>query len=110
MQKPTSNQTIYVDTSNITQVVEVNGNLSVIPKEEFKPLTLHDIGKSAIDQGLPFLFVCDGEVNQSALKLYQKNEKWLIKKLTQLNLETKNTLLAGVDEKGLFYAQKRKCT
>jgi cell division protein FtsB len=30
MQKPTSSQTIYVDTSNITQVVEVNENLSVI--------------------------------------------------------------------------------
>ena len=32
MQKPTSSQTIYVDTSNITQVVEVNENLSVIGK------------------------------------------------------------------------------
>lgn len=30
MQKPTSSQTVYVDTSNITQVVEVNGNLNVI--------------------------------------------------------------------------------
>ena len=30
MQKPTSSQTIYVDTSNITQVVEVNENLSII--------------------------------------------------------------------------------
>ena len=30
MQKPTSSQTIYVDTSNITQVVEVNKNLNVI--------------------------------------------------------------------------------
>lgn len=32
MQKPTSSQTIYVDTSNITQVVEVNENLNVIEK------------------------------------------------------------------------------
>lgn len=30
MQKPTSSQTVYVDTSNITQVVEVNENLNVI--------------------------------------------------------------------------------
>lgn len=30
MQKPTSTQTIYVDTSNITQVVEVNEKLSFI--------------------------------------------------------------------------------
>lgn len=30
MQKPTSSQTIYVDTSNITQVVEVNENLSIL--------------------------------------------------------------------------------
>lgn len=32
MQKPTSSQTIYVDTSNITQVVEVSENLNVIEK------------------------------------------------------------------------------
>lgn len=30
MQKPTSSQTVYVDTSNITQVVEANENLNVI--------------------------------------------------------------------------------
>lgn len=32
MQKPTSSQTIYVDTSNVTQVVEVSENLNVIEK------------------------------------------------------------------------------
>lgn len=30
MQKPSSSQTVYIDTSNITQVIEVNENLSVI--------------------------------------------------------------------------------
>lgn len=30
MQKPTSSQTVYVDTSNITQVLEANKNLNVI--------------------------------------------------------------------------------
>lgn len=30
MQKPSSSQTVYVDTSNITQVVEVNGNIGII--------------------------------------------------------------------------------
>lgn len=44
MQKPTSNQTVYVDTSNITQVVEVNENLGVIEKIiHYMKETLKDI-------------------------------------------------------------------
>jgi len=44
MQKPTSSQTIYVDTSNITQVVEVSENLNV--KENIinnKKITINNI-------------------------------------------------------------------
>jgi len=99
---------------NITEIAyaifETNGSLSVITKTEYTPITPNDIGKHPKYKGLPFLFVCDGEINETALEIYQKNEKWLLRHLSRMNLDLKSVLLAGVDENGVFYAQKRKCT
>ncbi len=79
-------------------ILETSGNLSIILKK-----------KPAIEKenynGLPFMFVCDGEVNYKALELYGKNIEWLNKKIE--NTEVSEILFAGVTEDGKFYMQKR---
>ena len=63
-------------------VLETNGQLSVIKKEE--PLTAKDLGINLQAKKLPCLLVMDGEINSEELKRCQKDEKWLIHKLKDL--------------------------
>lgn len=80
-------------------ILETSGNLSIVLKK-----------KQVIEEdnflGLPFMFICDGKVNQKALNLYSKNEEWLKKSLK--NTDISNVLYAGVTETGKFYFQKRE--
>ena len=79
-------------------ILETSGNLSVIPKTS-------EESEEKKYKGLPFMFICDGEINEKALNLYKKNTEWLKK---QLNGEkTSEILFAGIDKSGKFYMQKR---
>ena len=80
-------------------VLETSGNLSVVQK------TKPDINKNNYC-GIPFMFICDGEISHKALGLYNKNAEWLTKKLN--GTSEKDILFAGVDENGKFYMQKRE--
>lgn len=80
-------------------VLETSGNLSITAKT--KPEQ-----KETKYLGIPFMFICDGEVSYKALKLYNKNKEWLTKRLN--GVEEKDVLFAGVDENGKFYMQKRE--
>lgn len=79
-------------------ILETSGNISIILKK-----------KPAVEKenynGLPFMFVCDGEISNKALELYGKNIDWLNKKLESVNVS--DILFAGVNEDGKFYMQKR---
>ncbi len=63
-------------------VLETNGQLSVIKKEE--PLTAKDLGINLQAKKLPCLLVMDGEINSEELRRCQKDEKWLMRKLKDL--------------------------
>ncbi len=80
-------------------ILETSGNLSIIQKTRAKT---EEIKYS----GIPFMFVCDGDISQKALELYGKNIEWLKKHLD--GTQIKDVLYAGVDENGKFYFQKRK--
>lgn len=80
-------------------ILETSGNLSVILKK------IPAVEKENYN-GLPFMFVCDGEVSHKALELYGKNIEWLNKKIE--NTKVSEILFAGVTEDGKFYMQKRK--
>ena len=99
----------YQDTTGIAYAIfETNGGLSVIPTTQNRPLTLQDIGQKKRYKGLPFLLICDGKINYTALQIYNKNEEWLLEKLSAAECKVQNVFLAGVDENGKFYVQKRK--
>ncbi len=80
-------------------ILETSGNLSIMYKKI--PKTEKENYK-----GIPFMFICDGEVSDKALSLYNKNRKWLWDKIE--GEEEKNILFAGVDENGKFYFQLRE--
>lgn len=79
-------------------ILETSGNLSLFYKKT------EDNEQNY--KGIPFMFVCDGEISHKALNLYNKDETWLRKKLETTNMS--DVLFAGVDEKGKFYMQTRE--
>lgn len=80
-------------------ILETSGNLSIIPKTRTKTEEIKYLG-------IPFMFVCDGDISQKTLELYGKDIEWLKKHLD--GTQIKDILYAGVDENGKFYFQKRK--
>ena len=79
-------------------ILETSGNMSIFTKKKQETEENYN--------GLPFMFVCDGEISHKALELYNKTSEWLYKKLG--NTKVSEVLFAGVDENGRFYMQKRK--
>lgn len=89
-------------------IFETNGSLSIIPKSGSRPATPNDFQMNVKYKGLPFMLVCDGKINENALKAFEKDEKWLLNKVYSKGVNTiEDVLLASVDEAGTFYLQKR---
>ena len=97
----------YFDISQIEYaLMEANGNLSILPKGEYLPVTIKDMKLKAQQQGLCANLVIDGKVMPNNLKNIKKDEKWLRKELKVKgynNLD--NILLATFDinEKLVIY-------
>lgn len=78
--------------------MECNGDLSIMPKSEYKPVTIKDLNLKHQVQGLCANVVIDGKIMDNNLKNMGKEVSWLEK---QLNIKgyknTKNILLATLD-------------
>ena len=89
-------------------IFETNGSLSIIEKSSERAAIPKDFGFKPKYKGMPFLFVCDGKIDAEALKIYGKDENWLNKQFRTAGAkDAQEVLLAGVDEDGEFYIQKR---
>ena len=96
----------YFDISEIEYaIMEANGTLSILPKGEYKPLTVQDMNLKAQKQGLCANVIIDGEIMYNNLENIHKTEKWLLKELKIKGKELKDILLATVDvnEKLVLY-------
>lgn len=62
-------------------VMEANGNLSILPKSDYKPVTLKDMNIKKENSGLCANIVIDGKIMKKNLINMNKDEKWLEKVL-----------------------------
>lgn len=80
-------------------VMESNGELSVIPKPDKKPLTPSDMGIVKSKEMIPLMIICDGFLYQSSLERLQWSEDYLKSLLTPMNIFSfNNVLIAFCDE------------
>ncbi|HOV26564.1 MAG TPA: DUF421 domain-containing protein [Pseudobacteroides sp.] len=99
-------------TSNIQDIeyaiLETNGQLSIIPKSQKRPVTPEDLKIQTDYEGIPLDLVIDGVINYSNLEKAKLDENWL---LTQLNnhdiKDTKEALFVSLDSSGKLYFQKK---
>lgn len=89
-------------------IIESNGNLSVIPKSNKRPLTPEDIGINPQYEGIPYLLISDGVLNQDALKNAGVTVEWLFQHLNEYNIsDIEDVFVATVDSAGKFFIQKK---
>ncbi len=102
----------YFDISEIEYaILEVNGNVSVLPKGENKNITIKDMNLPVKKQGLCANVIIDTRVMSGNLKNINKTGEWLKKELKIKGYkDTSNILLATVDqdEKLIVYEKNVK--
>lgn len=98
-------------------IMETNGNISIMPKNSSSPANRVDLNLKIPDEPLPLPIILDGKINTENLKLVNKDNKWLERKLKQNNIKDPKdvfiAILYSTSEKLYFqykdsYYQKEK--
>ena len=89
-------------------VMEANGNLSILPKSDYKPATLKDLNIKKSNDGLCANIVIDGKVMKKNLINMNKDEKWLEQVLkTKGYDDLSKILLVTLDNKNQIHIYKK---
>lgn len=88
-------------------IVEPNGQISVMKKEEYLPVTPKDMNISPSPSDISIEVIYDGLIIEEHLKWFKKDKKWLKKELKKRNInDPSEVFLATMDNTGNFYADK----
>ncbi len=88
----------YFDIGEIEYaLMEANGELSILPKEKYRNVTLEDLNIYKTQKGLCANVIIDGKIMKENLKNINKSEEWLLTKIG--NNDLTNILLATIDNK-----------
>lgn len=89
-------------------ILETNGQLSIIPKSQKRPLNAEDLNLSTKYEGLPLDVIVDGSVNYKNLEKANLDEIWLKTELSKFGISNeKDVLFASLDTDGNLYYQKK---
>ena len=89
-------------------VLEVNGSLSVLLKENKQPATVGDLNIKTEKEGLPLTVISDGKIIQESIKELKTTEEKVNEILKANKLSTKEVFLLNLDRFGNFTLVKRK--
>lgn len=89
----------FFDISQIKYaIMEADGKISFLPKEEYLPVTNKDMNLKPSNQGLCANVIIDGKIMKKNLENINKDESWLIKNLKIKGYnDLKDILLATID-------------
>lgn len=88
-------------------VLEVNGSLSVLLKEDKQPATVGDLNIKTAREGLPLPVISDGKIIKESIKALQISETKVKEIINANKLQTKEVFLLNLDRYGNFTLIKR---
>lgn len=90
----------YFDISQISYaVMEVNGEISILPRAVYKPLTPKDMELKVSKEMFLGNVIIDGKIMHKNLRILHKDEEWLLKELKIKGYkDVSNILLCTLDE------------
>ena len=89
-------------------ILETNGEISVILKNNKKTVTIEDLNLESDYTGMSFNLIIDGKIVDDNLQKIGKNRKWLNNKLKEKKTKSENVLIATIDELGNMFIQEKK--
>lgn len=90
-------------------IIESTGQLSVLKKAEYEPLTAKDMNITKKSQGISTELIYDGILIEENLKQLNKDKKWLMKQLKSQGIkDVSEVFLATLNPAGSFYVDKYK--
>ncbi len=94
----------YFDISEVYYaILETNGEISVIPKSAYKPLTPDDMNITVEQEQAPVTIIIDGELQRDNLKIFNKDEAWVNGVLKKEGFkDIKSILLMTFDNKNVY--------
>lgn len=89
-------------------VLETNGHLSIIKKENLRPVTPTDLKLTAKPSDLPLVIINDGKLFEDNLTKSGVDKNWLMNNLSMYNVSDISSIyLATIDKsKGLYVSKK----
>ncbi|WZL72429.1 DUF421 domain-containing protein [Clostridiaceae bacterium 35-E11] len=89
-------------------ILETNGDLSIIPKQNKRSATLEDLGIISSYEGLPISLIIDGHINDDNLQKIQLTRSWLKSQLKAKDVkDASEVLFCYVDANQKLYVQKK---
>lgn len=94
----------YTDTQNIAiAVMEESGEISAIPKAEYRPVQPNDIQIQVKKEYLPIPLIMDSQIVYHNLKYLQLDQSWLINEVEKMGGKVEKIILATYLENGTVY-------
>ena len=98
---------------NITDVecaiFETNGDISIIPKSQCRPVQPRDLQIETNYEGVPHPLIVDGNVNHENLGKTKLDLLWLQNEMKKLGInDFKDVLFASLDTEGELYVQRKE--
>lgn len=89
-------------------ILETNGELSIIPKANKKPVTAEDLHIAPAYENLPVSLIIDGHIHYENLKIAKCSEHWLMNQLKMYQIDDyKDVLFCFLDENRKLHVQKK---
>lgn len=89
-------------------ILETNGELSIIPKSQKRPLTPSDMNIPTEYEGIPFPLVIDGRLIHLNLKKLDLSKEWLETELKKFGIQNyKDAFFVSIDSNGNLFFQKK---
>ena len=89
-------------------ILEKNGQMSLILKEEHRPLTPADLSMTPERVGMMHLVVCDGVINEYNLKLLGRDGAWVSAQLQSRGLRQDEVLYLLCNDAGRISVLKKE--
>ncbi|GAA0123343.1 MAG: DUF421 domain-containing protein [Clostridium argentinense] len=89
-------------------ILETNGNISIMPKEENTPITPKFLNIKVQEKSMPMIIINDGTINKQNLEKVGKNMKWVNKQLIKNNIKSYKDVFIGIvyEDDKFFYQLK----
>lgn len=90
-------------------IIESTGQLSVLKKSQFQPVTAKEIKLNTDYKGLSIPLIVEGEIYEDNLKKLNLNKDWLLEQLKKSDINSeKHVFYAAINTEGQLYISEGK--